>query len=94
MIRVTVELISARTGKTSLLGKAFISNDGVKSRETDGAKGDYDATFSKWAPKDNQTWKKGRVVDFDRKKRGPWDLLYLALHSCVGSRNKGRAQVD
>jgi hypothetical protein len=45
--------------------------------------------LSKWAPKEDQVWKKGRVADFDRKRRGPWDLLFLGLESIVGKRNQG-----
>ena len=29
-----------------------------------------------------------RVARFDRKRRGPWDLLFLALRSAVGGRNR------
>lgn len=87
MLRITVELVSARTGKTSVLGVATIANDGEESMVTSGAYGSYNASFSKWAPKQTQTWKKGRVEGFDRVKRGPWDLLFLALRSALGSRN-------
>ena len=89
MLRITVELVSAVTHKTSVLGVATISNDGKLSRETSLKRGAYDVKLSKWAPKQNQTWKVGRVEDFDRVKRGPWDLLYLALKSCVEKRNLG-----
>ena len=84
MIKVTIELISARTKKTSVLGIGEIANDATGTVEI----GNYDVALSKWAPKESETWKKGRVEDFDRQKRGPWDLLYLALHSCVGKRNE------
>ena len=87
MIRVTVELVSARTGKTRILGIGEIANDGTGTVEV----GHYNVALSKWAPKQNEIWKKGCVEGFDREKRGPWDLLYLALHSCVGSRNKRTA---
>lgn len=88
MIRITVELVSAITGRTSLLGVGKISNDGKRSRDTAGGRGDYFATFSKRAPKQEETWKRGTVRDFDRVKRGAWDLLYLALRSAVGDRNE------
>lgn len=32
-------------------------------------------------------WRTGRVVDFRRKVQGAYDLLLLALISCVGDRN-------
>lgn len=89
VLRVTVDLVSAITGKTTTLGVAEIANDGGRSRETGGERGAYTVRLSKWAPKLNQTWKTGRVEDFDRKGRGPWDLLYLALKACVHSRNRG-----
>lgn len=88
MIRVTVELVSAvDPSRSRVLGVATISNDVVESVATHGALGSYRATFSKWAPKTDETWKKGRVEGFDRRARGAWDLLYLALRSAVGKRN-------
>lgn len=85
MIRVTVELVSAiDPSRSRLLGIAEIANDGTGTDLS----GDYFASFSKWAPKHTETWKRGRVVGFDRKGRGAWDLLYLALRSAVGRRNQ------
>ena len=75
------------TGKPRVLGIAEISNDVQLSLDTKGKMGAYNVTLSKWAPKEEETWKKGRVEAFDRKKRGPWDLLFLALRDCVGKRN-------
>lgn len=89
MIRVTVELVSAvHPDRSRVLGIAEIGNDGVTSTATDGKRGSYTVRLSKWAPKLGETWKRGRVVDFDRVKRGAWDLLFLALRACVGERNK------
>lgn len=88
MIRVTVELVSAvDAARSRVLGIATISNDVVESVATHGALGSYRATFSKWAPKTSETWKKGRVEGFNRRTRGAWDLLFLALRDAVGSRN-------
>jgi hypothetical protein len=88
MIRVTVELVSAiAPTRSRVLGVAEIANDGEHSRETAGERGAYTVRLSKWAPKLTETWKTGRVADFDRKQRGPWDLLFLALRATVGSRN-------
>ena len=89
MIRVTVELIPKGIGEPRMLGIATISNDGKRSQAMEGRRGSYSVRLSKWTPKQNETWKRGRVDDFDRKKRGPWDLLYLALKACVGDRNNG-----
>lgn len=84
MIRVTVELVSAiDPSRDRLLGVATIANVGGGASSAD-----YEATFSKWAPKHEQTWKKGSVSRFPRLTRGAWDLLYLALRSAVGDRNR------
>lgn len=92
MIRVTVELVSAiHPDRSRILGVAEIANDNVTSAATDGARGSYTVKLSKWAPKLDQTWKRARVEDFDRERRGPWDLLFLALQACVGSRNQDAA---
>lgn len=37
-------------------------------------------------PKSTSVWKRGRVLGFDRIKRGPFDLLLLALEQVVGER--------
>lgn len=100
MIRVTVELVSAvDTSRDRLLGVAHIANTG----RGEAGRWSYDVALSKWAPKQKETWKTGRVaivdeqlqrdqvtgevVAFDNVKRGAWDLLYLALRAVVGSRN-------
>lgn len=89
MIRVTVELVSAiHPSRSRVLGVAEISNDVQTSLLTEGDRGAYDVRLSKWAPKTGETWKRGRVEGFDRVKRGPWDLLFLALRGCVGDRNR------
>jgi hypothetical protein len=89
MIRVTVELISAATGAIRHMGTAIISNDGEGTLKH----GNYEATFSKWGDP-NSTWMTGKVNRFDRNRRGPWDLLYLALHSAVGKRNKAHLKAE
>jgi len=84
MVRITIELLpGGDEGRKRHLGTALIVNDGTGTT----SRCSYYVKLSKWgAP--NITWKKGRVEDFDRKKRGPWDLLYLALRNIVGSRNE------
>lgn len=81
MIRVTVELLSARTGKTELLGVARISNVGGTPTS-----GSYSAELTK---RGSQTtaWRRGHVQGFPRKRLGGWDLLYRVLHELVGDRN-------
>lgn len=79
-----MELVSAiDPSRSRLLGVAEIANDGTGDQAT----GAYVAKFSKWAPMQGQTWKRGRVEGFQRQARGAWDLLFLALRSAVGSRN-------
>lgn len=84
MIRVTVELVSAISpSRSRVLGVAEISNDATGTPEI----GNYNVRLSKWAPKTAETWKRGRVIGFRRRVRGPWDLLFLALRNTVGGRN-------
>jgi hypothetical protein len=82
VIRVTVELISARTGRTSVLGVAHISNDGTGTEHV----GHYDVALSKFGGKG--VWKRGRVEGFARKSLGSWDLLFRALARLVAYRSK------
>jgi len=83
MIRVTLELLSAIDPRRSrVLGIAEISN--VRG---DRARADYSIRLSKWAPKLEETWKRGEVRGFDRLRLGPWDLLLRGLASLVGERN-------
>lgn len=79
---MTVELISASTGKTSVLGVAHISNDGTGNESI----GHYDVSLSKFGGKG--IWKRGRVEKFARQSLGPWDLLFRALAGVVGYRSK------
>lgn len=89
MIRVTVELISALAPERSkILGVAEIDNDLKTSLATNGQQGSYNVSLSKWAPKTKETWRRGKVENFDRKTHGAWDLLYLALTACnIAERN-------
>ena len=85
MLRVTVELLPhGMEANKRVLGVATITNDGTGNE----AIGNYRATFSKWAPQQDKPWKTGRVEGFHRNLRGPWDLLFRALRSAVGDRNK------
>ena len=82
MIRIRVELISARTGETTLLGQAIIANDG-KGTST---QGDY---FFKLSQRGRalRWWREGVVKGFPRQRLGAWDLFYRCLREAVGSRN-------
>jgi len=86
MIRVTVELVSAISpDRNEILGVAEIANVGG-----DLSRGHYSVRLSKRGRHVAQTWRVGQVRDFPRLRQGAWDLLYLALHACVGDRQKGR----
>ena len=82
MIKITVELVSAISGNTSVLGVAHIANDGQGTVE----KGDYAVKLSKFGGKG--LWKSGWVKGFARQRLGGWDLLFRALQGTVGYRNK------
>jgi hypothetical protein len=84
MIRVTLELISARTGETSHLGTIVIANDG---ESPDPSIGHYNACLSKRGQPKKQ-WRAGSIRGFPRLRLGPYDLLYRVLHATVGDRNK------
>lgn len=84
MIRITIEILSARTGKTSLLATGTISNDVVRSQETQGSRGSYNVVLN---DKAGRLWKTGRVENFPRKQLLAWDLLTRALNNILGNRN-------
>lgn len=87
MIKITVELVSAiHPSRNRLLGIAEIANDGTGSMTS----GNYRVRLSKAGEKSNETWRHGSVKGFPRKRMGGWDLLFLALRSCVGDRHKER----
>lgn len=99
MIRVTVELLPENdedqaerlctmTINNDLTGNKTIGNYDVTLSRW-GQPNNYDAILSRWGQPD-RTWRRGRVTNFPRLTRGPWDLLYLALRDTVGLRNPGR----
>lgn len=74
MIKITIELKSARTGKTTKIGVATISNRG--SNKQSPKKGGYSAVFF------GKTWRSvryARLEDFPRMRKNVWDLLQLLL---------------
>jgi hypothetical protein len=91
MIVVKVEMWPlGNEKKAQELSRAYISNDGVTSRETGGAFGSYDARFMQsiyFDPK--KVWKKGRAECVHRARRGVWDILYLCLKS-IGMEGRNR----
>jgi hypothetical protein len=58
-----------------------IANDCTGTQEN----GDYSVRLSKFG-KPLSTWRRGVIRGFARKRRGPFDLLLLALLATVGDR--------
>ena len=79
------------------IGAVVIANTG-----TGGARdGNYAATLAARGQRAvpvraRRPWRWGAVLDFPRKRLGPYDLLLRALLVCVGDRNRGaiRAALD
>ena len=74
MIRVTIELVSAITGKTSNIGRMLIINDGTGSR----LRGNYKVLVLKRGS-DVVTQRSGRVENFPRLSYNVWRLVSRAL---------------
>jgi hypothetical protein len=84
MIKITVELIPfgiLNHPRRQILGTATIANTG---RGTP-TRGEYVAEF---CTKNGRKWKTAFVRDFPRKQLLSWDLLYRALRTIIGERNK------
>ena len=86
MIRVTVELDSARTGKTKLLGVMLITNRGDSD---DRRIGNYRVRVLR-GPKFMHTMRDTGVEGFRRLSRPVWDLVGLALYRAgYGTKSRG-----
>lgn len=84
MLRITIELLPfGSEARKRHLGTMEISNDGTGDLEI----GNYDVRLSKWG-RPGQTWRRGRVEGFPRRRLGPYDLLYRALLATVSERNR------
>jgi hypothetical protein len=84
MIRVTIQLIPrGDETKARHMGTVEIANDGTG----DQALGNYKVRLSRM-DSPTRAWKTGAIRGFNRKTRGPHDLLLLALLSIVGDRNQ------
>jgi hypothetical protein len=79
MIVVTVQLVSAITGKTTTLGQALISNDGTGTQ----ASGNYRAAFGRKGQEGHHIFvkpaRRSVVTGFPRLRLNVWHLLKLAL---------------
>lgn len=84
MIRVTVELLSARTGKQTTLGIMIICNDGTMSDGTGNSKrGNYIGhVYRKGTlPKFAHVQRGGHVENFPRRSYTVWRLILRMLRS-------------
>ena len=72
MIRITIDLVSARTGETTRIGCAVIRNDGTGTR----TRGNYDVMFGS---KRKSAWRTAHVVDYPRLSKNVWYPVYRAL---------------
>jgi len=72
------------------IARAYITNDAKTTFNSHGKLGSYDVKIMQSNKYDtSKVWKKGRIEDFDRQKRGVWDLLYLCLKAVgIDKRNK------
>lgn len=62
------------------LTRAYITNNGITSKETNGEFGSYEAKFMQsyqFNPK--KIWKKSTVHRIHRERRGIWDILFASL---------------
>lgn len=81
MIRVTVELVSARgRAHDRVLGVANIGNDGTGTATF----GHYDAALF---GRSKAVWRRVRVRRFPRRRLLAWDLLYRVLREACKERN-------
>ena len=82
MLIVTVELESAVTGKTTLLGKALIYNDGTGTQ----TRGNYDIRVGRRGQGDpyviyNRPARSGHVTGHPRLRASVWSLITKALQA-------------
>lgn len=84
MIKVTIEVYPHGVEKFKRhVGTMIIRNDGTGTKEI----GNYKVTLSKFKDS-SKIWRRGEVKEFPRQKRGPYDLVYRALHNILVTRNK------
>lgn len=78
MIRVTIELISANTGKTTVLGRMNITNDGTGTKK----RGNYNGMLWRHMGKGHsRAGRTGRVENFPRESYVVWRLIYRMLRA-------------
>lgn len=79
MLKVTIELLSAITHRTSTLGVMYLSNDGQGTRE----RGNYDVRVMRKGVTSplGKTTREGRVEDYPRLAYNVWRLIGRAIHA-------------
>lgn len=97
MIVVEVKLISAITGRETLLGSAIIANDGTSR---DPKKGDYDVKVARKPDAGDlkKVWAKplrtGRVENYPRLAFNMWRLVIRALAAAFPEERVPHAEID
>lgn len=92
MVYIKVEMWPGGNQKEArTLGEALITNVGGTDTY-----GDYTYTLSKFGGFETglmskvasvkTTWKKGKIFQFRRKTRGPWDLILTVLKDAIADR--------
>mgnify|MGYP001597954869 CR=1 FL=1 len=101
MIRVTIELVSAISGRTSEIGRMYITNDGTGDSDV----GDYDVGVCRRGttaiPAEcggiATSARGGRVLSYPRRAYNVWRLISRAVMSAFPEERKtkaGRAYED
>ena len=89
MLRITIELLphGMELGR-KVLATAYIANDGQHPRRPEF--GSYDAQLYVHQTRSGKPrlWRRARVAEMHRHRRGVWDLLQLVLDGALGSRNR------
>lgn len=93
MLKVTIELVSAITRKTSTIGVAFLSNDGTGTRD----RGNYDVQIMRKGVESplGKTTREGRVENYPRVAYNVWRLIARGLHAAFPEeRDPGVAKLN
>ena len=80
-MRVRLEILKGgvdRGEDNEIVGEIYISNNIVRSIQTDGTRGDYKATVFK--KRRGIVFKTVRVRDYPRKAYHPWELVRRILN--------------
>lgn len=79
MLRVTIDLVSAITKRTTTLGTMFLANDGKGSND----RGNYDVRVMRKGVTSplGRTTREGRVEDYPRLAYNVWRLIGRAVHA-------------